>query len=327
MRKIKTSALKGLAVSLVVAFVASGCASSGAPDATSQPSGGGELTAISVGSLPVIDMAPIVWADDKGIFEQHGLDVTLETLQGGPVGVQKVATNELQFSFANQISTMIAQDANAPVVTLGALSALGDGALGIFVKDDSPVQTIEDLNGLTIAVNTVNNVGDVMFKNIVAELGLTVEPVWVEVPYPEIAPGIERGSVDAGFLPEPFSTVGREAGLRMVVDLTDPPNTSLPVSGYITNASFAASNPEVVAAFQAAIEEARQQISDDEAGFREWWPTVSQTTPEQAEKMILPDYLTPLTVENCTALADQLKAIGLVKPDYNAEEHLLLASS
>lgn len=317
---MKKSKLRLLALSAAVALVATGC--SGTPEASDEPSGDGGLIPISVGSLPVPDMAPIVWAHDQGVFEDHGLDVTLETLQGGPIGVQKVSTNELQFSFANPISTMIAQDGNAPVLMGGVLSVLGDEGLGIYVAEDSPVQTIEDLNGLTIATNTTNNVGDVTFKNIVADQGLDVEPVWVEVPYPEIAAGIERGSVDAGFLPEPFATAGRDAGLRRVVDLTIPPNDKLPIAVFITGNTFAAENPEIVKAFQEAIEDARAQMASDEQAVREWWPTVSQTSPEQASKMVVNDFETPLQMDVMERLSDQLKSIGLLSDDYNVAEHV-----
>src|SRR5690625_7664445 len=43
----------------------------------------GQLTEVSIGVVPVVDVAPIYLGVQEGIFEDHGLDVDLTVAQGG----------------------------------------------------------------------------------------------------------------------------------------------------------------------------------------------------------------------------------------------------
>lgn len=53
------------------------------------PAGGDEaaqdggLTEVSIGVIPIVDVAPIYLGVQEGIFEEHGLDVELTLAQGG----------------------------------------------------------------------------------------------------------------------------------------------------------------------------------------------------------------------------------------------------
>lgn len=284
---------------------------------------GAETTAVKVGVLPLADYSPVYWAEDKGIFEDHGLDVTLETLQGGPVGVQKVVTGELQFSFANSISTTIAAAKGAPVTTVALGSSLGPGSNNIYVKPDSPVETIADLDGQTVGTNTVNNVGDVTFANLARAEGVSVEPEWVEVPFPEMIAGVQNGSIAAGYVPEPFATAARQAGLREVVQLVQGPNEALPMATFVTSSQYAEQNPDVVERFAKAMNEARADIAGSEQEFRAWLPEATGTDAAAAKEMKLPIFDVELTHDSMQRIVDVLVDLGLVKDDFKVEDHMI----
>jgi NitT/TauT family transport system substrate-binding protein len=311
-----------LGISLaVVTVLASACGSDSGSE-SEQASADAAPQTLAVGSLPIPDMAPIIWADDKGLFAEENLDVELKPLQGGPVGIQMITTGELQFSFGNPISTMIATDKGSPVTTIAQLAGVGPNEIGIYVAPDSPVQSMVDLDGKTIATNTTNNVGDITFASLAASKGLDVTPKWVEVPYPEIADGVLGGAVEAGFFPEPFAAAARIAGLRQVVDLTEGANQDLPISSALTSAEFLKEQPETVAAFTRAINKAREQMAADEDAFRQWWPGVSGASPEIAAGMNLPDFGASFEDDKWQSLADTLADLGLVSPEYQASEFI-----
>jgi NitT/TauT family transport system substrate-binding protein len=312
---------------LGIVAMAATTAACGGGDSTASGSNGLEKAAIKVGVLPLGDYAAVYWADEKGYFEDQGLDVTLEPLQGGPIGVQKVASGELDFSFSNTVSSTIAVDKGAPIKTVALTSSLGSGTQMIFVKPDSPIQGIEDLDGKSIGVNTVNNIGDVTFKNLANSEGVDVEPDWVEVPFPEMLAGVQNGSVDAGYFAEPFATAAKAAGLRPVVDLTQGPNKSLPAATFVTSSRFAAANPKTVAAFQRAIAVASEDIAAKQDEFRTWLPTISQTPAAAAAIMGLPVFETQVTVEKMQRVADILAGLGLVGDKYDASDATLVSGS
>ena len=324
---MKQNRLKiGLVLASVTA-VAAGCGTGSSSSSSDDGKGGLEQSSVSVGVLPLADYAAAYWADDHGFFKKHGLKVKLETLQGGPVGVQKVITGELQFSFSNSISSTIASAKGAPVKTVALTSSLGPKTQAIVVKPDSKIKSIDDLDGKTIGVNTVNNIGDVNFKNLAKSTGLKVKPEWVEVLFPEMIDGVRNGSIDAGYVPEPFASAASAAGLRTVVDLVTGPNVALPAATFVTSDSYVAKNPKTVAAFQAAINEASKDISANENEFRKWLPTVSQTPVEAAKVMKLPIFESSLTNEKMQRVADILIGLDLVEGGYKAAGHSVISGN
>ena len=317
------TASAGLAC-LALTFTLASCSE---PTAAQAPSPGGdgqlEKTQLTVGVLPLADYAAVYWADDHGFFEKVGLSVEVQPLQGGPIGVQKVASGELDFSFANSISTAIATAGGAPVTTVVSSSSLGPHSNLIFVKQDSPIEDLEDLAGKTVGVNTTNNIGDVTFKNLASSMHLDIKPNWVEVPFNEIAAGVQADSIDAGYLPEPFASAARESGLREVVDLTQGPNAELTAATFVASDSFVEKNPKTVVAFVDAMYAAGNDIAAKEAEFREWLPGVAGVTPEVAAEMALPVFESEMKVEKLQAVTDMLVEQGIIK-ESDVSQHTYL---
>lgn len=320
---MKLTRITWLVPAVAIATLASGCGSSSGTGAASK-SDGGKGVSIAVGVLPLADYGPVYWAKDHGIFTKNGLNVTLQPLQGGPIGTQKVAAGQLQFSFSNPISSAIATDKGAPIQTVAVSSGWGTGELGVFVKPDSPIKTMADLNGKTVGINTTQNVGDVLFANLAKSKGLNVKPSWVEVPFAEMIDGVKNGSIQAGYLPEPFATEAKKAGLRDVVGLIQADNVSLPGSSFVTSKSYAKSNPAVVKKFADSIEEARKYINGHQSEYRAWMPKGLGTSAEAAKSMHLPDFSVGLTNAGMQKVADILIDLGLVKKGYKSATYTIV---
>lgn len=298
----------------------SACGGGGGGDATAADG----ATEIKVAVLPLADYAPVYWAQDHGQFEEQGLDVTFENLQGGPVGTQKVVTGELQFAFSNPISSTIATSKGAPVQTVAMVSGFGEGELAVFSKPDSAIKEMEDLDGKTVGINTTNNVGDVTFAKLAKERGLDVQPEWVEVPFPEMIAGVQNGSIDAGYLPEPFATAARQAGLHEVVNLVQGDNVGLPMSTFVTSTQYAKTNPEVVEKFATALNDARDEIAQDPEAFRAWLPEGTGTSAEGIEEVNLPVFDVVLDPDDIQKIADFMAELGIIEDGYDASEYVIV---
>lgn len=281
-----------------------------------------EKTTVKVGALPLADYAPLYWAQEKGLFSKEGLTVELQPLQGGPVGLQKTASGDLDFSISNAFSSTIAMTSGVPLTTVATASGLGDGSQIIVVKPDSPIKELKDLDGKTVGVNTTNNVGDVTFNNLAASKGIQAKPRWVEVPFNEMATGVTSGAIEAGYVPEPFASSAKAQGLRTVVDLTEGPNRGLQVAEFVASKQFVKQNPNTTAAFARAIYAAGAQMSADEAGVRAWLPGVAKLSPEVAKTMVLPHYYDSPQVQARQKTADLLQQQGILKSQYTTDKFL-----
>lgn len=125
MKKLRTMIVAG-AVTLALALT--GCGGGGT-SANSAADGKLEKTSIKVGSLPLADYAALYWAKEKGgFFDKEGLSVEIVPVQGGPVGIQQVASGELDITNSTPFGTSMAADSGLPIKTVVLTSALADGA-------------------------------------------------------------------------------------------------------------------------------------------------------------------------------------------------------
>ncbi|WP_426243614.1 ABC transporter substrate-binding protein [Nocardioides sp. LHG3406-4] len=309
------------AAAAALVLLLAGCSDSG-DEANADTSGSGlEKTELKVGVLPLADYAAVYWAKDHGFFEDAGLDVTLEPIAGGPVGIQSAVAGDIDCSFANTIATLVAQDGGVPVDMVALSSALGDQSNVIMVADDSPIKTIEDLDGATIGVNTTNNVGDVAFYNLLDDEGIDIDVDFVEVPFGEMIDGVKAGSIDATHTPEPFRSAALGAGLREVVDLTTGPNKALPAAAFVCGSRFVDENPKTTKAFAEAIYAAGGDLAANEDELRDWLPGIADVPAEVAANMKLPTYFDAPNPDEVGRLADLLAGQNLIGDDYDVDAH------
>ncbi|NNC74442.1 MAG: ABC transporter substrate-binding protein, partial [Acidimicrobiia bacterium] len=220
----------------------------------------------------------------------------------------------------NWLSVAAAVANGAPLTVVANGTWLGDGQGGVFVTADSPIQSLADLDGRTVATNTIGNVGDITIENLIAEQGLDISVQYVEVAFPEIIPAIESGAVDAGFLTEPFTSFGAASGLRSVADPYTGRARNLPIAGYVATEEFAEANPNTIAAFRRAIERATTELAADEALLRGFIPQYSQVPPAVAESLALPVYQDGLTVEDLQVPADLMADLGFLSEPLDAND-------
>ena len=301
------------------AILLAGCGGSGDGGA-GETDGELEKTEITVGSLPLADYAALYWADEQGFFEDEGLDVTIEPVQGGPAGVQQVVSGELDFTNSTPFGTAMAVDSGLPIRSVVLTSSLADNGIGVFVPKDSPIKDIDDLDGKSIGINTTKNMGDITFNNLAESEGADVSPKWVEVPFPEMISGIKAKSVDAGYMPEPFMSAARDAGMRQVVDNTEGPNKGLAGSTYVSSQKFLDANPDTAAAFARAMYKAGGDLEKNEDKLREWLPSIAQLDEDVAKELPLATYHSEMDDEGYAKAVDILKDQELVKDDLDVAD-------
>ncbi|KRE38805.1 nitrate ABC transporter substrate-binding protein [Janibacter sp. Soil728] len=318
MKATRMLAMAG-AASIALALAGCGGDSDGSAAATD---GTLEKTELKVGSLPLTDYAALYWANEKGFFEKEGLKVTIEPVQGGPAGVQKVVSGELDLTNSTPFGTAMAVDSGLPIRSVVLTSALADNGIGIFVPEASSIKGIKDLDGKTIGINTTKNMGDITFNNLAKSEGVDVTPKWVEVPFPEMISGVKAKSIDAGYMPEPFMSGARSAGLREVVDNTAGPNKGLAGSTYVASQKFLDANPDTAAAFARAMYKAGGDLNKNEDEARSWLPTIAKLPKSVAKDMPLPTYYDEMNTESYTKAVDILKEQKLVKADLDVNKTL-----
>ncbi|GAB3618215.1 ABC transporter substrate-binding protein [Okibacterium endophyticum] len=301
-------------VAATVAALAVSACSSPSPD---DGGTGDELTPVTVGVIPIVDVAPIYLGVSQGFFEEEGLEVTLEIAQGGAAIVPAVVSDEYQFGFSNVTSLLLAAQQGVPLkaVAPGNFSTgqVGEDFAAVVVPEDSDIATVADLAGHTVAVNTLNNIGDSTVRKVVEDAGgdpMAVE--FVEMGFPDMPAAIAEGQVDAAWILEPHLTMALQQGARVISWNYAEVDPDLMIAAYFTSEQFLSSDPDTVDAFAAALsrsfEYAEENPEETRAALDEY--TTIDTAVKEA--MVMPRFETSLSEESMQLLADLALEYGLV---------------
>lgn len=297
-------------------------ATDAATDDTAAPA---ETVDLTVGVIPILDVAPIYLGVQEGFFEEEGINLTLELAQGGAAIVPGVVSGQFQFGFSNTISLLLAQDNN-----LG-LKAIANGAQStddpmedfgaVVVPGDSDIQDLTGLAGKRIGVNTLNNIQTTTINQIVREAGGDPSSItYVELPFPEIVQAVASGDVDAGQLVEPFRTMSLNAGDRDLGSNLAGVADNLEVAMYFTSQAYADENPDIVERFTSALNKSLAFADDNPDMAREVLGTYTNIDPAVAEAAVLPRWPGEINRESVQLLADLAVSDGLISavPDLDA---------
>lgn len=271
-RRVRRMAVRGIALATLLATVAS-CGLLGgkeqAPEADANGNGQVEKAKISLGVLPILDVASVHVAIKKGYFKAEGLEVDLKIIQGGAQAIPGLIAKELDFTFGNWVSFFAAQSKDAAKAVDG-IKLIADGYQAkpdmflILAAGDSAIKGPQDLAGKTIAINTFKNIAELTAKATLEAANVDVSSVkFKEMPFPDMQAAVQNKTVDAAFMVEPFITrAQRAAGQVKVLDAASGPTDNIPIAGYATSGEFAKNNPKTVAAFQRAIAKGQADAAD-----------------------------------------------------------------
>lgn len=282
--------LAGVAALAAAALVMAGCSSDDdEPAANGGADGEPETTELLVGIVPVVDHAAVFRAIEAGYFEDEGLDVTAQPAQGGAAAVPAMIAGDMQAAFATYPSFILAESSGIGITIVAEGVRGTEETAGVYVDGDSDIQSIADLSGRTIAVNTLNNTGDITIRQILQENDVDLSTVqFIELPFADMGPTLASGGVDAVWLVEPFRTNIEAEGGRKIFATYEGTTADIPVSGVAMTDSFVADNPNTVAGFTRALNRANADLAEDPDLARELVTTYSSTTEELAQQLQLP---------------------------------------
>src|SRR5918992_2470115 len=178
-------------------------------------------TKSKLGYMKIVDNAAMFVAMEKGFFKAEGLELETVPLAGGALIVQGVTSGDLQIGWTNVISLYQAhvEGFDFKFVAGGATNVKGTNEThAIEVLKTSPIVRAKDLEGKTVAVNTLNNIVHLMAMAWLDKNGANSSKVkFVELPFPNMEAALAAGKVDAISVQEPFATAAVQKGTARVL--------------------------------------------------------------------------------------------------------------
>lgn len=277
----------------------------------------GSLTQVSVGVIPIVDVAPIYLGVQEGIFEEHGLELDLTLAQGGAAIIPAVQSGDFDFGFSNITSLVIGQSQGLPLQLVApgpqTTGNVGEDFSSLLVPEDSDAESIADLEGQSVAVNTLNNINDTVLKEGLTQAGGDAEAMnLVEVAFPDMGGQLESGNVDAIMAVEPFATLAKDAGAREIYSPYAEPIEDLMIAGYFASTDMIEEDPELVDSFVAAMKESQQYAEDNPEEAKEILPEYSEIDPEIIDSLNMPRFPQEINVESTERIIELSEQTGLI---------------
>jgi NitT/TauT family transport system substrate-binding protein len=289
---------KGTAIVCSLALVAIvGC---GGDDEGGGGGGGGgskaaEPATIKVGTIPIGDIAPLYLGIKKGFFSEEKLTVQPQPAEGGAAIVPAVLSGSDQIGFSNVTSLLIAASKGLPVtiISQGVLAGADESHAfdALLVPKGSKITDLEQLEGKTVAVNNLNNVGPLTINTVLQQEGVDYKKIkYIEVPFPDMPAALESGRVPAAWMVEPFVSQAKAGGAKTLATPFEQTAPNLTVATYFTSKKYAQEHPDVITRFVRAMNKSLDYAQSHPDEVRQIVTTYTKIPPQAAEKMTLPTW-------------------------------------
>ena len=246
-------------------------------------------TALTVGTAPNDPYAQAYYAADMGFFKQAGLDVSIVTMEGGAAIAAGVASGALDIGVSNPVQLATAITHGLPFVYFagGGLYTSETPLPVLCVAKDSTVSDAKQLEGKSIAVNSLKDLGEVGIKAFLAKANVDVGTLqFVELRFSEMAAALSRGTIAAGLISEPSLTAAKEAGtVRVFGDVYDSIGKRFYISGWFSTATWLQNNRDVAQRFARVIYDTARWANAHQLQSADILSRYSKVSPETTRRM------------------------------------------
>lgn len=176
---------------------------------------------LTIGQRGNWDTAISQLGDKAGIFKKHGLTLDMIYTAGSGETLQPVIAGSVDFGLAvGTLGAIAAYSKGAPVRIIGAQAT---GAADYwYVKASSPIKTLKDLNGHTIAYSTAGSSTESVVRAFIKENGLTTAKAMSTGGAPATMTAVMTDQVDVGWASPPGGLKDIDDGkIRLLARATD----------------------------------------------------------------------------------------------------------
>ena len=218
------------------------------------------LAPLRVGASTDDGIWPMLYALQAGLFAKAGLDVHLTPLSNGAALAAAVIGGSVDIGKSSLMVLITAHQRGVhfKLVAGAAFHDSHDQSDDLLVLKDSPIASIGQAGGKTIAVNVLQSLDQYGTALLIDKHGGDSSTVkWVEMPYTAMLAALDQGRADIASVGNPVLAVALESGKTR--NLGVPYDGIAPrflIAGWFCTDRYAAANRPVVERFNAAMRQA-----------------------------------------------------------------------
>ena len=215
------------------------------------------LTTLRVGGGTNDTFAEPHYGQEAGIFAKYGFNLDITDFANSQQQVAAAAGGALDLGMADMIQLAVPIEKGVPLAYFAG---------GCFYRHDAPqtllvvgknstVHAPKDLEGQTVGVVALNSISWMSVSEWLKRGGADLSKIKIfEMPFSTMVPGLQRGTVAAAFLAEPFIS-GSKADIRILASTYDTIAQQFYIGAWFGPKDWTAKNPDQAKRFTAALYE------------------------------------------------------------------------
>jgi NitT/TauT family transport system substrate-binding protein len=226
-----------------------------------------------------------------GFFKKRGLALELLYTQGAGETLQAVISGSVDIGIGVGTAGVLGAFAKGAPVRAIANSTTGADDLFWYVPAASPIKSIKDAAGKTIAFSTTGSSTNLAVLAFIREFGVQAKPVATGSPASTFTQTMS-GQVDIGWSSPPFGVEALQQGrIRIIVRESDVPAfRNQTVRLMIANAGVAEQRRDAIARYLQAYSETLDWMYSDPAALKAYaeWVNIPETLAREVRDQFYP---------------------------------------
>ena len=234
-----------------------------------------------------------------GIFKKLNLVLDIVYTQGAGETQQAVISGSVDLGVAAGVMGVLSAFSKGAPVRIISAETTGAGDLYWYVKGDSPIKTLKDTDGKTLAYSTNGSSTHGVVTAFMKQYELKAKPTAMGGPAANLT-AVMSGQVDVGWAAPPFGLDQLDKGdIRRIATGNDASVfKGQTVRLNIANASFLASKKDVVNRYMKAYRETVALMYQDEGlkAYAEWLQISIEKAKRTRDEYFAPPAIEPDTI-------------------------------
>ena len=272
------------------------------------------VTKLRVGYIPIGIYSYFWRARDAGYFKDEKLEVELVPMAGGGQIIPALQSGALQFGISDALGVLNARNGGIPAtyVSFNFSQTSADPVHAVLTTDPN-IKTVADLKGKSVATNLSYNTDWTMMRAWLRKNDVDLKSVtFREVPFPDMLSALRNNTVSAVGASEPFITMGKEQGARVLGYYFTDVQSPIVLSGIVALTPYIEKNKDTVKRFTRAINRAIDDYNADPMTARKTIEANTKIPPTVVEKMGLGKWQTRVPAEQMQFWVDAAKKEGVI---------------
>jgi NitT/TauT family transport system substrate-binding protein len=204
-----------------------------------------------------------------GIFKKHGLTLEIVYTQGAGETQQAVISGGVDIGIAAGVMGVLGAFSKGAPVRIISAETTGASDLYWYVKADSPIKTLKDTDGKTLAYSTNGSSTHGIVSAFMKQYELKAKPTAMGGPAANLT-AVMTGQVDVGWAAPPFGLDQLDKGeIRTIATGNDAAAfKGQTVRLNIANAGYLAAHKDVVVRYMTAYRETVAYMYNDPAALK-----------------------------------------------------------